>query len=51
MSIHSASRGDIELLCDMTINDYPMIRIRGRTSLKDDHSHLLKAVNRLLDID
>lgn len=51
MSIHSASQGDIELLCDMTINDYPMIRIRGRTSLKDDHSHLLKAVNRLLDID
>jgi hypothetical protein len=51
MVIHSASQGDIELLCDMTLNDYPMIRIRGRTSLKDDRSHLLKAVNRLLDID
>ncbi|MBN2077166.1 MAG: hypothetical protein JW762_16595 [Dehalococcoidales bacterium] len=51
MSIQSASQGDIKLLCDMTLNDYPMIRIRGRTSLKDDRLHLLKVVNRLLDID
>jgi hypothetical protein len=51
MSIYSASQKNIELCCDMSTNDYPMIRILDRIGLKDDNFRLLKAVNRLMNID
>ena len=51
MLLHSASQGDIELYCHMSTDDYPMIRMPDRAGLKDENSLLLKAVNRLLDMD